>query len=142
MHAVEAHEAQDQAQLGQHIDWQPHAAAERAGDEEGAAFVAPPALDQRDGGVEAAAAQQRGARAKARPHRRMQRAETHLPLDPELERVDLGGLVERGADRDERCVERRSVRDRGTPRPVPVTPFTRAVRHEGLRACRNKCETI
>lgn len=98
LHALEAHEAEDQAQLVQDLNGQSHAAAERAGDEKGAALVAPPAFAERNGGVEIAAAQQRGARAKAGSHRRMQRAEAQLPLDPELERVDCGRLIECSGD--------------------------------------------
>ena len=55
------------------------------------------------------------------------------PLDPELEAVDRGGLVERRADFRQRSVERRlSLRPRrggGAASTLAVTLFARAVWH-------------
>ena len=67
LHALETHQAENEAQLAQNFERQPGAAAERAGNLKGLSFVAPPALDRGNRRVEVAAVEPRGPRAEARP---------------------------------------------------------------------------
>jgi hypothetical protein len=115
----------------ENIERQPHAAAERARDQKGAALVAPPAFHARDRGVEAAALQQLRAGGVAAADGGMRRAAAQLPLDAELEGIDRGGLVERGVDLGQRRSHGRTglCGGSGAAHAVPVTLATWSIRH-------------
>ena len=69
VHPLAAHQPQHEAQLAQDVEREPVAAAERAGDLERLALVAPPALgERRSRASRLRPRQHRGARAEARSH--------------------------------------------------------------------------
>ena len=75
----------------------------------------------------------RGSRAEACPQRRVARSASDQPLDPDLETVDDGGLIERRADFRQRNIERRLPfgprSGGGAASTLAVTLFAPAVWH-------------
>ena len=78
----DSHPAQDEAKLAQNFEREPRGAAERARDLKRLALGAPPAFDGNDRGVEAAAAQERRARAETGTYGRIMRAALDARLRP------------------------------------------------------------
>ena len=133
LQSLETRQAENEPHLAQNFERQPGATAERAGNLKGFLLVAPPAFHGRNGRVEAAAAQHRGANSETRSQRWVARPAPDQPLDADLEPVDDGRLVERRADFRQRNVERRlpfSPRyGGGVASTLAVTLFAPAVWH-------------
>jgi hypothetical protein len=104
--AFEPQPAQQQAKLIQDLQPQAAAAAEGAGDGDGALFVAPPALDRGEGVFHAATAQERDAGGKACAYGWMFRSAAEMSLDRDFQIIDNGCLIEGRFNGGERCRKR------------------------------------